>query len=130
MDGSSFWVAPSLFLKAMIKIFELILDNALIYIDDIFLFSENHEAHQMAHFVDIIQQHGIMLSEQKSFLTQSSIDFLGLHIHDGVYQPGAHLTQELIKFFNENLSQKHIQQFLGIINYVRDFIHQVAHHTS
>ncbi|KAH9716969.1 hypothetical protein KPL71_021653 [Citrus sinensis] len=39
-------VAPSLFQKAMTKIFSPILHHALVYIDDISLFSSDHESHQ------------------------------------------------------------------------------------
>ena len=39
-------VAPSLFLKAMTKIFSLILYHTLVYIDDILLFSFDHDSHQ------------------------------------------------------------------------------------
>ena len=39
-------VAPSLFQKAMIKIFEPILHHALVYIDDVLLFSKDHDSHQ------------------------------------------------------------------------------------
>ena len=39
-------VAPSLFQKAMIKIFEPILHHELIYIDDVLLFSKDHDSHQ------------------------------------------------------------------------------------
>ena len=39
-------VTPSLFQKAMVKIFSSILHHALIYIDDILLFSHNHQTHQ------------------------------------------------------------------------------------
>ena len=38
-------VAPSLFQKAMVKIFSPILHHALIYINDILLFSHNHQTH-------------------------------------------------------------------------------------
>ncbi|KAH9698068.1 hypothetical protein KPL71_023866 [Citrus sinensis] len=63
----------------------------------------NHESHQklLLDFFHIVQAHGIMLSEKKNNIGKESIDFLGM-----------------------------IQQFLGIVNYVRDFIPKVAIHTS
>jgi len=51
-------------------------------------------------------------------------------IKDGQYQPGPHITVELLKFSDTHLNRKQIQQFLGIVNYVRDFIPKVAIHTS
>ncbi|KAH9668365.1 hypothetical protein KPL70_021385 [Citrus sinensis] len=73
-------VAPSLFQKAMTKIFSPILYHALVYIDDILLFSSDHESHQklLLDFFHIVQAHGIMLSEKKSIIGKESIDFLGM----------------------------------------------------
>ncbi|KAH9649287.1 hypothetical protein KPL70_025929 [Citrus sinensis] len=78
-------VTPSLFQKAMTKIFSPILHHALVYIDDILLFSSDHESHQklLLDFFHIVQAHGIMLSEKKSSLGNESIDFLGMVIKDG-----------------------------------------------
>ena len=72
-------VAPSLFQKAMLRIFELILYSALVYIDDILLFSEDHESHQklLHQFFTIVDKYGIMLSRKKSILIQPKIEYLG-----------------------------------------------------
>ena len=51
-------------------------------------------------------------------------------LKDGHYHPGPHITAVLLKFLDYNLNKKQIQQFLGIVNYVRDFIPKVAVHTS
>ncbi|KAH9801875.1 hypothetical protein KPL71_001187 [Citrus sinensis] len=125
-------VAPSLFQKSMTKIFSPILHHALVYIDDILLFSSDHESHQklLLDFFRIVQAHGIMLSKKKSSIGKESIDFLGMVIKDGQYQPGPHIAIELLKFPDTHLNRKQIQQFLGIVNYVRDFIPKVAIHTS
>ena len=74
-------VAPSLFQKAMTKIFEPILENTLVYVDDILLFSKDIASHKklLNEFFEIAYQHGIMLSEKKIQLAQSQIDFLGMH---------------------------------------------------
>ncbi|KAL0289620.1 UNVERIFIED_CONTAM: polyprotein [Sesamum radiatum] len=71
-----------------------------------------------------------MLSDKKSFIGQPNIDFLGMKFVDGKYQPGPHITQELLKFPEENLTVKEIQQFLGIVNYIKDFIPQCSLYTS
>ncbi|KAH9649259.1 hypothetical protein KPL70_025917 [Citrus sinensis] len=49
---------------------------------------------------------------------------------DGQYQPSPHIAIELLKFPDTHLNRKQIQQFLGIVNYVRDFIPKVTIHTS
>jgi len=60
-------IAPSLFQKAMTKIFEPILENTLVYIDDILLFSKDIVSHKnlLKQFFEIANQHEIMLSEKK-----------------------------------------------------------------
>jgi len=56
-------VAPSLFQKAMIKVFEPMLPSALVYIDDVLLFSKDEESHAtlLQQFAELVHQHGIML---------------------------------------------------------------------
>lgn len=55
--------APSLFQKAMTRIYSLILNQALVYIEDILLFSPSQEAHLavLAQFKALTKQHGVML---------------------------------------------------------------------
>ncbi|KAH9763004.1 hypothetical protein KPL70_001026 [Citrus sinensis] len=67
----------------------------------------SHDEHcqLLTQFYDIVQSHGIMLS------------------------PGKHIAQELLHFLDHQLSKKQVQQFLGIINYIRDFIPHVDHYT-
>ena len=123
-------VALSLFQKAKTKIFGPILHHALVYINDLLLFSFDHESHQklLSDFFQIVQAYG--LSEKKSSIGKESIDFLGMVIKDGQYQPSPHIAVELLKFPDTHLNRKQIQQFLGIVNYVRDFIPKVVIHTS
>ena len=74
----------------MVQIFQPILHSALIYIDDILLFSGTQDDHRhlLNQFFDIIQSHGIMLSAKKSTIATNNIEFLGMTIKDGHYQPG------------------------------------------
>ncbi|KAH9649269.1 hypothetical protein KPL70_025920 [Citrus sinensis] len=91
----------------------------------------SHDEHRqlLTHFYDIVQNHGIMLSAKKSTIATDNIEFLGMIIKDGHYQPGKHIAQELLHFPDQQLSKKQVQQFLGIINYIRDFIPHVDHYT-
>ncbi|XP_022765875.1 uncharacterized protein LOC111310716 [Durio zibethinus] len=88
-------VAPSLFQKAMTKIFAPILDNALICIDDILLFSPDDTFHAqlLDKFQRIVQQYGIMLQRKRYSLY--------------IAQP--HIAQSLADFPDANLSKKQIQ---------------------
>ncbi|KAH9697718.1 hypothetical protein KPL71_023724 [Citrus sinensis] len=91
----------------------------------------SHDEHRqlLTQFYDIVQSHGIMLSAKKSTIATDNIEFLGMIIKDGHYQPGKHIAQELLHFPDQQFSKKQVQQFLGIINYIRDFIPHVDHYT-
>ncbi|GKA93372.1 putative reverse transcriptase domain, viral movement protein [Tanacetum coccineum] len=108
--------APSAFQKAMITIFELILANTLVYIDDILLFSVNEQSYAelLSKFYSLVTKYGIMLSEKKMEVGVTKIQFLGMEISDEKYQPQPHMAQELLKFLDELSSQMMIQQFLGL----------------
>ncbi|KAK9287735.1 hypothetical protein L1049_016175 [Liquidambar formosana] len=124
--------APSHFQKVMINLFKPLLANALIYIDDILLFSKDHDSHALllSKFYQLVKTHGIMLSEKKMFISQDKIDFLGMTIFDGKYTLQPHIAQALASFPDILTSTKIIQQFLGIVNYIADFIPKVAIHRN
>ncbi|XP_075099182.1 putative mitochondrial protein AtMg00860 [Nicotiana tabacum] len=81
-------------------------------------------------FATLVTQYGIMLSTKKMVLAQKEIDFLGMHFVKGAYSPGPHICQELLKFPDTSLNTKQIQQFLGVVNYVRDFIPNISTYIS
>nr|GFA85499.1 putative reverse transcriptase domain, viral movement protein [Tanacetum cinerariifolium] len=76
------------FQKAMITIFEPILANTLVYIDDILLFSPDEQSHAelLSRFYSVVTKYGIMLSEKKMEVEVTTIQFLGMEISDGRYQ--------------------------------------------
>ena len=86
--------APSEFQKAMVTLFQPLLNNALIYVDDILLFSKVEESHEklLTEFYNLVKSQGIMLSEKKMIIGQSSIDFLGVNISDGKYVLQPHIA--------------------------------------
>ncbi|GJX65082.1 putative reverse transcriptase domain, viral movement protein [Tanacetum coccineum] len=84
---SGFWQLA--FQKAMITIFEPIIANTLVYIDDILLFSPDEQSHAelVSKFYSLVSKYGIMLSEKKMEVGVTTIQFLGMEISDGKYQP-------------------------------------------
>ncbi|KAK0606560.1 hypothetical protein LWI29_000648 [Acer saccharum] len=123
--------APSLFQKAVTRIFHPLLHFTLIYIDDILMFSPDDTSHNilLQQFYDIVHHYGIMLFKKKSIVGRTEIDFLGMHISNGQYRPSPHLAVRLLDFRDSDLTVKQVQQFLGIVNYVRDFIPHVSQYT-
>ncbi|KAG8477864.1 hypothetical protein CXB51_027506 [Gossypium anomalum] len=116
--------APSLFQEAMIKIFHPLMENALVYIDDILLYSKDEDSHAqlLDDFKSLISNYRIMLSEKKMQINKTKIQFLGMDIKEGKYSPQPHIAQELLKFPTRDLFFKQVEQFIGIVNYLRDFI--------
>ncbi|KAH9680135.1 hypothetical protein KPL71_026431 [Citrus sinensis] len=99
--------APSIFQRAMTQIFQPLLHHTLVYIDDLLLFSGTPEEHQvlLQQFHDIVDQYGIMLSDKKSTIATDTVDYLGMQIKNGFYQPGPHIAQELLHFPNKDLQR-------------------------
>ena len=120
--------APSQFQKAMVTLFQPLLANALIYVDDILLFLKDEEYHAklLTKFYNLVKSQGIMLSEKKMVIGQSSIDFLGVNISNGKYTLQPHIASSLGEFPNKLTNAKQIQQFLGIVNYMSDFILKIS----
>ena len=125
-------IASSLLQKAMPKIFQPILHTTLVYIDDILHFSEDESQHftLLEQLYQIVHNHGIVLSKKKIILGVNQIDFLGMHLENDSYQPQLHLTLEIQKFPDTNLTQKQIRQFLRFVNYIGDFIPNLSKYTT
>ena len=66
----------------MVTLFQHILANALIYVDDILLFSIDAESHDrlLTEYYNLVKSQGIMLSKKKMVIEQTSIEFLGVNI--------------------------------------------------
>ena len=84
----------------MVTLFQPLLTNALIYVDDILLFSKDEESHAklLIEFYNLVKSQGIILSETKMAIGQSSIDFLGVNISDGRYTLQPHIVASLGEF--------------------------------
>ena len=124
--------APSQFQKAMVALFQPLLANALIYTDDILLFSKDAESHErlLTKFYNLDKSHRIMLSEKKMVIGQNSIEFLGVNISNGKYTLQPHIAATLGEFPNKLTSAKQIQQFLEIVNYMFDFIPKISRYRN
>ena len=79
--------SPSQFQKTMVTLFQPLLANALIYVDNILLFSKEADSHEklLTQFYNLVKSQGVMLLEEKVVIGQSSIEFLGMTISDGKY---------------------------------------------
>lgn len=112
----------------MVRIFQPILLNILIYIDDLLLFSPTPEAHHhlLHQFATLVTQYGIMLSEKRMEIGKTEVDFVGMHLYNGQYSLQPHISTAIMNFPDKLPTQKSVQQFLGLVNYMADFIPHIA----
>ena len=84
----------------MVTLFQPHLANALIYVDDILLFSKDADSYEklLTEFYNLVKLQGIMLSEKKMIIGQSSIDFLGVNILDEKYVLQPYIAASLGEF--------------------------------
>ena len=92
----------------MVTLFQPLFANALIYVDDILLFSKDAESHEilLTEFCNLVKSQGIMLSEKKMVIGKPSIDFLGVSILDGKYTLQPHIAVSLGEFPDKLTSTK------------------------
>ena len=90
----------------MATLFQPLLANASIYVDDILLFLKDVDSHEklLIEFYNLVKSQGTMLSEKKkNVIGQTSIKFLGMTILYGKYTLQPHITS-FLKEFPDKLS--------------------------
>ena len=103
------------------------LPGVFVYIDDILVASSNekeHEQHLQALFKRL-DEHGLIISPEKSIFGATSIDFLGFNISSLGILP----INDRIQAINEMSAPKDVkgvQRFLGAVNYYRRFLANVS----
>ena len=100
--------------------------------DDILLFSKDAESYErlLTEFYNLVKSQGIMLSEKKMVIGQSSIDFLGVSRSNRTYTLQPYIAVSLGEFPDKLTSAKQIQQFLGIVNYMSDLISKISRYRN
>ena len=73
----------------MNEIFNQFSDFIIVYIDDVLVYSNSIEQHwkHLNKFVEIVKSNGLSLSATKINLFQTTVRFLGHHIHQGTITP-------------------------------------------
>ena len=115
--------APSEFQNIMNEIFNPFSSHAIVYIDDVLIFSESLDQHRkhLRTFLSTIKLNGLVVSAPKIKLFQTRVRFLGFDIHHGVIKPIDRAIQFADKFPDEILDKTQLQRFLGSLNYIADF---------
>ena len=100
----------------------------LVYIDDLLVFSKSYKEH-IAHletFFRKVEQHGLILSKRKIEIYKEKINFLGHEIGEGKIYLQDHIAKKILEFPDVMNDKKTLQQFLGIVNYARNYIENLA----
>ena len=107
----------------MNEIFNPFLSHAIVYIDDVLIFSESLNQHwkHLQAFLNTIKLNGLVVSAPKIKLFQTNVRFLGFDIRHGVIKPIDKAIQFENKFPDEILDKTQLQRFLGSLNYISDF---------
>ena len=74
------------------------LENCVIYIDDILLYSKTQDEHirLLEKFIHIIRHSGISLSKSKAEIMKPQIEFLGIQIDKNGIKMQTHIVQKLL----------------------------------
>nr|ASD56981.1 polyprotein [Grapevine vein clearing virus] len=117
--------APAIFQRKMDECFKGTEDFIAVYIDDILVFSNSikeHEKH-LQRMLSICKEHGLVLSPTKMKIAVPGIDFLGAHIRNSRVSLQPHIIKKIAdKKDDELMTLKGLRSWLGVINYVRQYI--------
>ncbi|KAK1573522.1 hypothetical protein QYE76_017367, partial [Lolium multiflorum] len=120
--------APALFQRKMQNIFNENQAFILVYVDDLLVFSKSYKEH-IAHletFFRKVEQNGLILSKKKMEICKEKINFLGHEIGEGKIYLQEHIARKILQFPDTMNDKKILQQFLGIVNYARNYIDNLA----
>ena len=103
------------------------LKNIFIYIDDIIIFSEDlqqHKRHVIAVF-ERLNQYGLIINHAKSHFCKEQIEYLGLEFSAEGYRAVSNCELKL-RDMAKPRTVKEVQKFLGMVNYYRTHIPNLA----
>ena len=77
-------------------------------------------------FIEKSRSHGLILSAKKVEIAKEQIEFLGHKIDHQVIEMQPHICEKIINFPDKLQDWKQVERFLGCINYISDFIPNLA----
>ena len=120
--------APSTFQRCMELIFRgLQWSKLLIYLDDIIIFSKDIEQHfeRLSEVLIRLKEAGLNLKPSKCELLKPEVLFLGHIVSKEGIHPNPKLIEDVVNW-DVPCNVKDVQQFLGLCNYYRRFIHKFS----
>ena len=123
--------APSAFMRTMHRILGLYKKFAIVFLDDVLIFSCSLAEHKM-HVNTIllaIRAARLRLNERKCVFGATETSFVGFKVNSG----GIHTEDRKIAAINDwslPASTAQLRSFLGLAGYYRKFVHKFAHQTT
>jgi cleavage and polyadenylation specificity factor subunit 1 len=99
----------------------------IVYVDDILVFSRNHDDHKrhLRQVLQLMSKNGLVARLDKCVLGSSEVEFLGHHVSAA----GLHPLQDkvsAVEKFPRPTCVKQVQEFTGMLNYYHRFIPKAA----
>ncbi|KAL0400125.1 UNVERIFIED_CONTAM: putative enzymatic polyprotein [Sesamum radiatum] len=120
--------APQIFQRKMDNLFKDYFEFMFVYIDDILIAFKNMKDHikHLEIFSDACHKEGLVLSEKKATIAVNKIEFLGILIDETGIELHEHIVEEIRNFPDVLKDKKHLQSFLGVVNFAGIFIKDLA----
>ncbi|KAK4381827.1 Enzymatic polyprotein [Sesamum angolense] len=120
--------APQIFQRKMDNLFKDYFEFMFVYIDDILIASKNMKDHikHLEIFSDACYKEGLVLSEKKATIAVNKIEFLGILIDETCIELQEHIVEKIRNFPDVLKDKKHLQSFLGVVNFAGIFIKDLA----
>ena len=138
IKGSSFWEwtvmpfglvnAPATFQRAMSIALQGCEDCAIVYIDDILIYSQNHDQHlvHLKRVFTCLEEHHYHVRLAKCQFLQKEVTFLGHTITPEGIQAADHREQTLQGFKTPFCRAKQVKSFLGLVMWYKAFVPHAA----
>ncbi|KAL0361325.1 UNVERIFIED_CONTAM: Enzymatic polyprotein [Sesamum radiatum] len=135
-QGQYIWNVLPMGLANAIQIFQRKMDNLFkdyfefmfVYIDDILIASKNMKDHikHLEIFSDACHKEGLVLFEKKATIAVNKIEFLGILIDEIGIELQDHIVEKIRNFSDVLKDKKHLQSFLGVVDFAGIFIKDLA----
>jgi hypothetical protein len=120
--------SPAVFQRGMTLILEGLLGKiCLVYVDDILIFGKTIEEHDR-NFEEVkkrLDEYNLIENVDKRIFRETKVKFLGYEIECNIVKPACDRAQGIMNFPSPK-TKKQLQRFLGLVNYDRMFIKNMA----
>jgi hypothetical protein len=130
------WTVMPMGFKNAPAVFQRFMDNILreelqkscwCYVDDILIFGSTEKEHDdnLERIKKLIKSYGLEINEKKSEYKKQEIEFLGHHLKENIIEKQLDCKEGITTYpAPKNINE--VQRFLGLVNYYRKFIKNIA----